>query len=304
MAIPGFQEFMLPLLKKLGDGQVHKIANLTEELADDFNLSDEERAITLKSGPMKLYKNRIGWAKTYMTKAGIIQSIGHGVCKITNQGVKVLKKQPNEITISFLRQFPSFIEWSKPSKNEAGTERNSKIISDDTRTPEEVLERVHSDLTAKFEEELLEKVKSCSPAFFEHLVVELLIKMGYGGSREEAGKVLGGPGDGGIDGVINEDRLGLDIICIQAKRWENKVPPTTLHAFAGSLDAHGAKKGVIITTSSYSQKAIDFVEKIEKRIVMIDGAKLAKLMVEFDIGVTPVAQYPVYRVDSDFFEEE
>lgn len=303
MAIPSYQKFMLPLLEKVGDGKEHKTADVTEQLADYFRLSEEDKAVTLKSGRSKLYRNRIGWAKTHLTKAGLLETVSHGTFKITEEGKKVLSKKPKEITNQFLMQYPAFAEWTKPAKSAEKAKAPDAVPPEEHETPEDTLDRVHADLMGKFEGDLLDRVKACSPPFFEQLVVDLLVKMGYGGSREEAGKVLGGPGDGGIDGVINEDRLGLDIICVQAKRWENSVPPATLHAFAGSLDAVGAKKGVIITTSSFTRKAVEFAEKIEKRIILIDGSRLAKLMVEFDVGVSPVAHYDVYRIDNDFFEE-
>lgn len=303
MSVPNFQIWFLPLLRQLEDGEVHDMPTLYEELADDLKLSAEDRGEVLPSGKQFTYRNRIGWARTYLKKAGLVESPGRGKVRIAELGLTVLADPPERLNVSFLRQFPTFLEFhaaqAKPKKAEDAADGGG-----DDETPEEALERVHSGLSSQVSEELLDRIKAAPPEFFERLVVDLLLRMGYGGSREDAGRTVGKSGDGGIDGIINEDPLGLDTVCIQAKRWEGTVGRPVVQAFAGSLEGFRAKKGVLITTSSFSQEAVNYAQQIEKRIILIDGPRLARLMVQHNLGVSTVATYELKRIDSDYFEDE
>ncbi len=301
MAVPDFQSWFLPLLKRVADGESHRLSDLYEELAQDLDLSDEDRAEELPSGKQLTYRNRIGWARTYLKKAGLLESPARGECRITKRGIEVLAQDLERVDVKFLKQFPEFEKFHtyKPSgPGEGGPD--GEVVS---ATPEELLEQSHGALKDNVTQELLERVKAAPPSFFESLVVDLLLRMGYGGSREDAGKIVGRSGDGGVDGVINEDRLGLDVVYIQAKRWENTVGRPVVQAFAGSLEGVRARKGVLITTSDFSSEARQYVSQIEKRIVLVTGQQLANLMFEHNIGVSSVASYEVKKVDTDFFEE-
>lgn len=299
MAVPGFQTWFLPLLASVRDGQVHKISELYVRLADEMRLSDEDRGELLASGGQAIYVNRIGWARTYLKKAGLLESPSKGLLKITDRGLSVLSKKPPALTIKFLKQFPEFVEFHTYK----GDGRPVGAIEPIEETPRDTLERVHRGLNEQLATDLIERIKKMPPPFFERLVVDLLLRMGYGGSREDAGRTLGKSGDGGVDGVINEDRLGLDMVYIQAKRWDGTVGRPVVQAFAGSLDGVRARKGVLITTSAFSADAHSFVQAIEKRIVLIDGPLLAKLMIQHSVGVALEATYEIKRLDTDFFED-
>lgn len=300
MAVPDFQTWFLPLLKRLADGKPHRIADLQRQLAQDLQLSDDDLKESLPSGRALTYKNRVGWARTYLNKAGLIESPQRGEWQITDRGQAVLAQNLDRLNVGFLKQFPEFLDFHqhKPSASDTpNTDDGSET------TPEEQLEQAYEALRENAEQELLQKIMSATPEFFERLVVELLLKMGYGGSREDAGRTIGGSGDGGVDGVINEDKLGLDVVYIQAKRWENTVGRPAVQGFAGSLEGVRARKGVFITTSGFSIGAREFVRNIEKRIVLVDGKQLANLMFDHDIGLSTTATYQVKRVDTDYFEE-
>lgn len=299
MAIPDYQTAMLPLLRFLGDGKEHAVGEAVDALATEFGLSDQERQQLLPSGTSTVIGSRVGWARTYMKKAGLVDSTKRGVIRITDRGVQVLKKKPARIDVKFLDQYPEFVEF-RTRNNESSTHS----VETPAATPEEALEEANERLRASLESELLQRVKSASPAFFERLVVDLLVRMGYGGSFRDAGQAVGKSGDGGIDGIIKEDRLGLDVIYIQAKRWEAAVGRPEIQKFAGALQGHRAKKGVFITTSMFSKDAFDFVGKIESKIVLIDGPTLAGFMVDSGVGVSLVTEYQVKRIDSDYFTEE
>lgn len=298
--IPDFQKIMLPLLKYAEDGQEHHIRDAIEHLADEFNLSEEERRELLPSGQQAVFDNRVGWARTYLKKAGLIASTKRGYFKITKRGLKVLKDRPTEINAKYLEQFPEFVQF-----------RTTKVVKEDVEgkeleelTPEELMEIGSQRLQKELASELLDRIKKCSPTFFEKLVVELLVKMGYGGSRVDAGKAIGRTRDEGIDGIIKEDKLGLDIIYIQAKKWENQVSSSEIQKFAGALQGQRAKKGIFITTSTFSNSAIEYVSKIENKIILIDGEHLAQLMIEHNIGVSTTAKYEIKKIDTDYFSEE
>jgi restriction system protein len=301
MSIPDYQTVMLPLLQSLADGQFHVIRDVAENLAAKFGLIDDERRQLLPSGQQTVFHNRVGWAKTHMKMAGLIENPSRGAVKISSLGRQVLDQHPSRIDVAFLRQFPSFVEFTKKSQ------APEHVAGDDhpaPTTPEESLEASYKALRDALAAEILERVETCSPQFFERLVVQLLVAMGYGGSLADAGQAIGRTGDGGIDGIIKEDKLGLDIVCIQAKRWSATVGAATVREFAGSMEPHRARKGVLITTSSFSADAKHYVSQAERKIVLIDGETLAELMIDHNVGVTTTQSYVVKRVDSDFFLEE
>jgi len=294
---------MLPLLKRLEDGKEHELRELREQVARLLGLTEEERAQLLPSGSQPVFDNRFGWAKTYMEKAGLVQTVRRGVCKITSRGIEALATKPKAINIAFLSRFSEFEDFRRrPSDAEATTaEEPSEIRSS---TPEEDFEAAYQELRRETEQALLSAVRSASPGFFERLVVKLLVKMGYGGSIEDPGQPLGRSHDGGVDGMIKEDHLGLEAIYVQAKRWQNPVGRPEIQAFAGSLEGERARKGVFITSSTFTPEARQYVTRIEKKIVLIDGAQLASLMFKFGLGVSTAKTYEIKRVDSDFFSEE
>lgn len=304
--IPDYQSLMLPLLKLVSDKKEYKYRELIENLALEFKLTDEERKELLASGNQPIFDNRVGWAKTYLKKAGLIDSPSRATFVITELGLKVLGKNPEKIDAKYLKQFPSFLEFIHPDKNDVESEET--VISQDTlnRTPEENLDKAYQQLRKSLASELLNKVIDLSPAFFERLVIDLLVKMGYGGSIKDAGKAIGRSGDEGIDGTIKEDKLGLDIIYVQAKRWKpgNVVGRPEIHKFVGALAGQGAKKGIFITTSSFTKEAIDYTPKNETKIVLIEGERLAQHMIDYNIGCTVQQIYELKRIDSDYFDEE
>jgi len=297
MPVPNFQRFMYPLLELAADGEVHSMDEAYEVLAERFNLTEEDRAELLPSGRQSRYENRVGWARTYLTKAGLLESPGRGQFKITPRGLDVLKSGITDIDKNYLYQFPEFVEFRRRDRGNA----ESEVIGDAEKTPDEQLELLYLELEKQLAHELLERIKQCSPAFFERLVVQLLVAMGYGGSVSDAGKAVGRSGDDGIDGIIKQDRLGLSNIYIQAKRWNNTVPGEVVRAFAGSLALKKASRGVIITTSDFSEGAIKAAEQLGN-IVLIDGETLAQYMIEYNVGVTVAARYEIKRIDRDFFE--
>lgn len=302
MATPDFQSIMLPLLKFLGDKQEHSKREVVDALAKEFHLTDKELNELLSSGQQAVFDNRVGWARTYMKKAGLIESTRRGFFKITQRGLDVLKQNPEKINVKFLDQFPEFIEFRQTKREKK--DQGIFIEKGDERTPEELLEAGYQKIRQNLTQELLIQIKQCSPSFFERLVVELLVKMGYGGSRIDAGKAVGGSGDEGIDGIIKEDRLGLDVIYIQAKRWEATIGRPEIQKFVGALQGQRAKKGIFITTSDFSNEAIQYTSSIDSKIVLVDGEKLAQLMIDFDIGVSSVASYEVKKIDTDYFIED
>ena len=302
MAIPDYQTCMLPFLRWLGDGQEHSLRDAEEALAANFKLTETERAELLPSGQQGIFKNRIGWARTYLKKAGLLEAPKRGVFKITDRGSRTLASNPARIDGKYLEQFKEFMEFREAARTAAGNADLPEALSP-TATPEEVIELAHQGLREQLGQELLARILSCSPSFFEQLVVELLVKMGYGGSRRDAGERIGQTGDGGIDGIIKEDRLGLDTIFIQAKRWQGTVGRPEIQKFVGALQGQRARKGVFITTSNYTAEAVDYVSRIDTKVVLIDGKQLATLMIDFDVGVSVAASYIVKRVDSDYFEE-
>jgi len=304
MAIPDYQAVMLPLLKLAGDGQEYRFRDAVEKLADELSLTADERSELLPSGRQTLFSNRVGWASTYLKQAGVLEAPRRGVLRITQRGRDLLKEQPTKIDVSLLERFPEFLEFRGKRRQTNQSTQAESVAAQSTETPEDALSNAYHSLRAELEEQLLEEIGHASPAFFEQLVVDLLVKMGYGGSRQDAGRAIGRSGDGGIDGIINEDRLGLDVIYIQAKRWESTVGRPEIQKFAGALQGHRARKGVFITTSTFSREALEFAGSIEIRVILIDGNQLTKLMVDHGVGVSTVGSYEVKRVDSDYFSEE
>lgn len=302
MPIPDYQTLMLPLLKSAQDGAEHTMRQTVERLAADFNLSQEEQTELLPSGQQAVFTNRVAWARFYLKKAGLIDSPRRGSLKITERGLSVLATSPATIDNKFLDQYQEFKEFRESSKSPQ-VDKSATSTEEELQTPEENLEQAHQRIRSELVEELLQKILTCSPAFFEHLVVELLVKMGYGGSRKDAGERVGQSGDGGIDGIIKEDRLGLDTIYIQAKRWQGTVGRPEIQKFVGALSGQRAKKGVFITTSRFTADAMEYVSLIETKVVLIDGGKLASLMIDFDVGVSTQATYVIKKIDSDYFEE-
>jgi restriction system protein len=302
--IPDYQSIMLPLLKVVSDGKEHTMNDLTDTLATEFDVSEGERKELLPSGQQFMFGNRVGWARTYLKKAGLLDSPGRGLVRITGRGKEALDQNPGKINVAFLRQYHEFLEFQNTKHTQFEIEGNISI--DSIRTPEESLESAYQGLRESLANELLNRVVTLPPSFFERMVVELLVKMGYGGSFKEAGKAIGKSGDEGIDGTIKEDKLGLDIIYVQAKRWKpgKQVGRPEIQKFVGALAGQGAKKGIFITTSTFSKDAIEYTPKNETKIVLIDGEQLAQLMIDHGIGVSTVISYEIKRIDNDYFEEE
>jgi len=305
MAIPDYQTLMLPLLRIAADGREHRFRDAVEELASNFRLTDAERAELLPSGTAPLFDNRVGWARTYLKQAGLVDSPKRGLFRITEAGRDLLDKKPTRINIALLDQYPSFVEFRTGRKDKEEVTQSAKLPAEapaSSETPEDALAGAYKTLRQNLENELLDQVRASSPAFFERLVIDLLVAMGYGGSRQDAGRAIGRSGDEGIDGIIKEDKLGLDVIYVQAKRWQDTVGRPDIQKFAGALQGQRANKGVFITTSTFSRDAEDYVNAINSKIILIDGERLAGLMIDHNVGVAPVGVYELKRVDSDYFE--
>jgi len=306
MAIPDYQTVMLPLLRLAADGQDHRSRDAVETLAGEFELTAEERTELLPSGKQPVFNNRVGWANTYLKAAGLLEAPRRGVLRITQRGRDLLEEEIGRIDVSLLERYPEFVEFrgKRRPKSSEPADAETMDVPSSSQTPEDALSNAYRSLRAELESELLEEIGRASAAFFEQLVVDLLVSMGYGGSRQDAGRAIGRSGDGGIDGIIDEDRLGLDVIYLQAKRWESTVGRPEIQKFAGALQGHRARKGVFITTSSFSREALEYAGVIDTRIILIDGARLAKLMVDHGVGVSTVGTYEIKRVDFDYFSEE
>jgi restriction system protein len=299
MAIPDYQSIMLPMLSALADGQPHKLQDLYIELADHFELSSDERRELLPSGQQAIWHNRVGWARTYLKKAGLLASPKRATFTITDRGRDVLAQKLDAIDQKFLEQFEEFLLFKSKSRTRAESTENES----DVHTPEEDLEQAYQNLRDTLAQDILQQLKTSPPSLFEKTVVELLVKMGYGGSLKDAGRAIGRSGDEGIDGIIKEDRLGLDIIYIQAKRWENTVGRPEIQKFAGALQGQRARKGIFITTAGFSKDAIEYAARIETKIVLIDGDQLTQYMIDHNVGVTPMSRYEVKRLDMDYFSD-
>jgi len=303
MAIPDFQSIMLPLLVIASDGKVHNIHNAFNELASHFHLSDEEIGKLLPSGRNPAFYNRVWWARTYLKKAGLLIYPKRGHFRITERGEKVVAGNPTKIDMKFLQQYPEYVEFRETNSEGINEDLQEQDLED--LTPEEALENAYQRIRTDLAEELLALVINSSPGFFEKLVVELLVKMGYGGSQRDAARAVGQSGDEGIDGIIDEDRLGLDTIYVQAKRWNrgSKISRPEIQKFVGALQGKRAKKGIFITTTFFSSEAKDYAENIDTKIILIDGKRLADLMIDYGVGVTSRTNYELKDLNTDYFGE-
>ena len=304
MPIPRYNELMLPLLRYLSDGEEHTNQELINYLANFFNLSEIERNQRMANQNRNLLYDRYNWAKVYLRKAKLIESISRSTIIITNRGKDVSNDSTLiEINRNYLMRFPEFIVFTGGNnENHQNIEVPADAFTIEDKSPEEIIDANFGILFNILASDLIDKVKNCSPAFFEKLVVDLLVKMGYGGSIKEAGSVIGQTGDGGIDGVIKEDRLGLDTVFIQAKRWEGNVGRVEIQAFVGALAGRRSKKGVFITTSNFTQQAMQYVENIDAKVILINGKLLAELMIEYGLGVSMQRIYEIKQIDTDYFE--
>lgn len=304
MPIPDFQTIMLPMLKLLSDGRAWSIRDLTAAIADQFGLTEEEREQRLPSGQRTTIGNRVGWARSYMKFAGLMEYPTRGQVRITDLGRGILAEEPSRIDVRFLKRLPSYHEFKQKADPEPPpSEDKASPILEEESTPHELIDSAFQSLLQATAEEILTRLKSCSPAFFESVVVRLLMAMGYGGVAGH-GSVTGKSGDGGIDGVIRQDKLGLDVVCIQAKRWDGPVGRPVVQQFVGSMDYYRAKKGVILTTSTFTRDGMEFLQRIEgKTVVLVEGDRLAALMIEHDLGVTTTKTYALKEVSNDFFDE-
>ncbi len=305
MPIPDFQQFFSPVLRAAADGEIHSSADLGETAAERLGITEDDMKELLPSGKQSRFKNRLEWSIVYLRRSGLFETVSRGRYRISERGKTVLSTGPGKLDVKYLRQFPEFLEFQ--TKRTGGDDENVTpvITTDDAEeTPTEQFENTYQALRRELAQEVLEKVRIVSPLRFEQVVVDLLVAMGYGGSQAEAGQRTRYTADGGVDGIIKEDKLGLDSIYLQAKRWEATVGRPTVQTFAGSLEGFRARKGVLITTSQFSSEAKEYVDRIEKKIVLIDGEQLAQLMIDHNVGVTVQNTYVLKRVDGDYFEEE
>jgi restriction system protein len=305
MSIPDYQAILLPLMLLASDGKEHSLRESIEYAASFLNISEDDRKILLPSGTQPTFDNRVGWAKTHLLKAKLLESPRRSIFQITERGREVIIQKPTQINAKFLKQFPEYLEFCGVNT----TNESSSLPPQDNLTeqisPEEALDAAYQKLKLALAQDLLTLVKDCTPDFFERLVVKLLVKMGYGGSIQDAGRAIGRSGDEGIDGIIKEDRLGLDAIYIQAKKWEGTVGRPEIQKFVGALAGQGAKKGVFITTSSFSKDAYEYAKNMkDTKVVLVDGEQLTQYMIDYNLGVSIVSQYELKKIDSDFFADE
>jgi len=308
LAIPDFQSCMLPLLEACADGKDKSLKNLVPDLGKKFGLTQEEMKVMLPSGLAPLFYNRVAWAKSHIQKAGLIESVRRGIFKITKRGLKTLSEKPEFINMKFLSRFSEYSKSREDADGGGTSERegdSAETTLETGKTPDELIADGYKFLRNELSSQLLEKVKTSSPQFFEQLVIDLLLAMGYGESKKSSAEALGGSGDGGVDGVINEDKLGLDVIYIQAKRWtDGVIGRPEIQKFVGALQGKRAKKGVFITTSKFTKDAVEYAAGIDTRVILIDGERLANLMIDHNIGVAVRETYEIKRMDSDYFIED
>lgn len=308
MTIPSYQTLMLPLMQCVREGNEVRTSECVDVIARDMGLSSKDVAELLPSGKQTILANRTHWARTYLGKAGLVTPTRRGYIKITERGRKVLNSNPKRIDNDFLSQFKEFSDWREKSLS---TNRGQSSISmnesseSDNYTPEETIEMASQLLSRQLQKELLNVMTDVSPSFFEKIIVDLLIAMGYGGGRAEMGEALGQTNDGGVDGVVKEDELGLDVVYIQAKKYDpsNTIGRPAIQAFVGSLEGFNATKGVFVTTSSFAKLVYEYVGRIHKRIILIDGNELAKLMIRHGVGVRTKECYELKKLDEDYFAE-
>ncbi len=298
MAIPDFQTIMLPLLKTLSDNKEHSTRQIIDNLAEQFKLTPEERKTTLKSGIQPVFDNRVGWANTYMKKAGLIEAPRRGYSIITASGLELLAQDPPKVDNKLLNKYEPFKQFRAMKGRE---EIDEGQVDKQDITPSEAMDNAYQNMRGALASDLLDQLKASTPSLFEAIVVDVLVTMGYGGNREEAGKAIGGVGDEGIDGIINEDKLGLDVIYVQAKKWDGIVGRPEIQKFAGALQGKRARRGIFITTSDFSKEARDFADRIDSKIILINGETLAQYMIDYNVGVTKEQEYTLKKIDSDYF---
>ena len=307
MKIPNYQTYMRPVLKHLADGKEHQLSKLIDPICDELGFTHEQRHQKMPSGKQTVIYGRIGWAKTYLAQAGLASIPKRGYCQITQRGLEALNSN-SEINNAYLKQFPEFIAFK--NRTRTNSEDNSMPEQTDSleneQTPYELLENTFNAINSTLAGDILDAILKASPEFFERLVVDLMLVMGYGGSHKDAGQATQYTQDGGIDGFIKEDKLGLEMIYLQAKRYspERTIGRPDIQAFAGALDMKRAKKGVFITTSGFSKEAMEYVALIEKRIVLINGEQLTELMLSHNLGVSTKQVYELKALDTDYFEQE
>lgn len=304
MAVPDFQTMMLPFLQILGDGNEHSYSQIAAALAEHYQLTNDDISEMIPSKRQTKLVNRIYWVSTYFRKSLVIDQPRRGFLRATERGRDLLNQNLSRIDMKTLEAYPEYLEFRDKKNDSPATETQSTIDPSESKTPDEIFEDSYQTIRRNLVSDIIEKIKSCTPGFFERLVVELLVKMGYGGTREDAGQAIGKTNDGGIDGIIKEDRLGLDVIYIQAKRWEGTVGRPEIHQFAGALQEKRARKGVFLTTSDFSKGAKEFAAAIDNKIILIGGEELAEYMIDFNVGVAVQVNYEIKRIDSDYFIEE
>lgn len=304
MAVPDFQSFFSPLLEIAGDGKEHSMVEARERIADEFKLTAGDLAERLPSGTQTKFINRVAWAKSYFVQAGVLESPRRAHFRITERGKQLRAQGHQKIDIKMLNQYKEFLEFHSPTKPDTGVTSATLEEICPAETPEETLQKVYQKIRLELAGEILKRIKANSPDFFEKLVVDLMVAMGYGGSRTDAGQSIGQSGDEGIDGIIKEDRLGLDVIYLQAKRWEGMVGRPEIQKFVGALHGKRAKKGVFITTGRFSSDAYNYVSSIDPKVILVDGRTLAEYMIDFNLGISTTITYEIKRIDSDYFTEE
>lgn len=299
MPIPDYQTLMLPLLKLADKYGTMNRKEALQWVMDEFKLTESQQKELLPSGKQPIIQNRVSWAWTYLKKAGLLKSTQRGSVEITDRGKKVLSENPVMINVKYLKKFPEFLDFQSAYQKD----ESSVDVETSKGTPEEILESAYYQLKNEVLKELLDRVKSSSPEFFEELVVNTIVKMGYGGSLHDAGQAIGKSGDEGIDGIIKEDKLGLDVIYLQAKKWEGNVGRPEIQRFAGALQGKHAKKGILITTSDFAVNAREYIKNIDAKIILINGQQLAELMWEYNVGLSNAALYDVKKLDMEYFGE-
>lgn len=303
MSVPDFQSFFRPLLEIAADGKEHSIREAREVITAIFNLSTEDLSELLSSGTQTKFDNRVAWAKSYFVQAKVLESPHRAHFKITERGMQLHSQGHERIDYKVLNQYPEFVEFHNPQKQNKNTQVEiSQEIS--SETPEEILQKSYQSIRSDLASEILDQVKANSPSFFEKLILDLMVAMGYGGSRSDARQLTAKSGDEGIDGIIKQDKLGLDVIYLQAKRWEGTVGRPEIHKFVGALHGKRAKKGVFLTTGKFSEEAIEYVKSIDPKVILIDGKLLANYMIDFDLGTSKKVTYEIKKIDTDYFTEE
>jgi restriction system protein len=302
MAVPDFQSFFKPLLEIASDGKEHSVKEARELIAENMNMSEKDLKEILPSGTQTKFDNRVAWAKSYFVQAKVLEAPRRGYFRITERGLELLKKGYDRIDVKVLNQYPEFVEFHTIKTTSASDNSQQDTLT--LETPEETLQKAYQNIRGDLAAEILEKIKDNSPQFFERLVVDVMVALGYGGSRSDAGKSIGQSGDEGIDGIIKEDRLGLDVIYLQAKRWDGTVGRPEIQKFVGALHGKRAKKGVFITTGRFSEDAVKYVESIDPKVILIDGRMLSELMIDHGLGTSTTAKYEIRRIDTDYFTEE